>query len=415
MNFFVMRRGQRLGPYPEESVEAMASSGELRAGDLLAYEGEQNWQPVSRFIELRQQRAQSPDASATEVPAAEATMPTKTTFMRRGDETGDEHLSPEEREVIAGGRFVIYRYCWSLVVSFKHSSAPILLRAGDDGVGPAFRYSLVSALLGWWGIPGPIWAISTIRHNVGGGKDVTMEELTRRVGQGRAASACARHQPSARPGILMRTLPGLMIILSLSLWLGLGRLAWNVAHRETDEPEPGPGSGEFIAADAQLLQAKRSQVFGNDLKAIELADAFNKTLKEAYLAAAQNAPGVAAFTTNAPMLSTYCELHRDRVVFLTTVPGLNNMPEPTRKQLAADAWKASSLALTDIKAGFAGLRVAVGVRSPAKYEFVMSGRYQRDFEANNTGLRGTSEGNRSKGKLYAWFLPADQLEAWKEE
>lgn len=390
---------------------------ELRAGDLVCWEDQQDWLPVSRFLELRHQRANdSGEGSQDAASAGAAATPTKTSFLRRSVEELDEAtLTEAEREVIAGGRFVVYRYCWSLVVSFKHTSAPLLLRAGDDGFGPAFRYSFISLCLGWWGIPGPIWAISTIRHNVMGGRDVTLEELTRQVGHARAAAACARHRASGAPGVLMRSLAGMMTTLALAVWLGIGWLGWAVVHNDTEEPAPGPGSQEFGLADRQLVEAKRSSVFGNDIKAIELADAFNNALKEAYAAAARAQPAMPGFETNTPAISTYCELHRDRVVFLAQVPGLNKIPAAAGKHLAADAWKASSVALTDIKAGFAGLRVAVGLRSPAKYEHVMTGRYVREFEANSTGLRGTSEGNRSKAKLFPLFVPVDQLESWKEE
>ncbi|NBR84796.1 MAG: hypothetical protein EBS84_02530 [Proteobacteria bacterium] len=417
MNFLIMRRGQKLGPFPDAAAEAMSAAGELKAGDLVCWEGEGDWLPVSRFLELRHQRLQNPEATSGEaVTGGSAATPTKTSFLRRSVEEIDEAtLTDAEREVIAGGRFAVYRYCWSLGVSFRHTSAPLLLRAGDDGFGPAFRYSCISLGLGWWGIPGPIWAISTIRHNVLGGKDVTLEELTRLVGHARAAAACARRRPSAAPGMLMRSLGGVMTALALALWLGVGWLGWSVVHNDADEPAPGPGSQEFGAADRQLIQAKRSAIFGNELKAVELANAFNNALKEAYAAAARTHRGTAGFETNSPAISTYCELHLDRVVFLALVPGLQKLPASVRQSLASDAWKASSVALTDQKAGFAGLRVAVGLRSPAKYEHVMTGRYVREFEANNTGLRGNSEGNRSKAKLFPLFVPRDQLESWNDE
>ncbi|MEN9573155.1 MAG: hypothetical protein RL514_1010 [Verrucomicrobiota bacterium] len=324
----------------------------------------------------------------------------------------DATLTEAERAVIVGGRFVTYRYCWSLLLSFKPTSPPVLLRAGDDGFGPALRYSLVSLALGWWGIPGPIWAISTMRHNALGGRDVTLETLTHQVGHARAAAVCARRQPSVAPGSLMQALGGMLGALSLALLLGLGWVGWAFAHGEIGEPAPGPGSKEFAEADQRLVEAKRSSIFGNVPKALELADAFNKGAQDAYLALARQHAGV---ETNGVTIATFCEAHQDRVIFLLQVPGLQKLPANVRKQFADEAWRTSSLVLTDLKAGFTGLRVAVGIRSAGKYDQVLTGRYIRDYEGNNTGLRSRSEGPRSKAKLYPLFVPLEQLESWKDE
>lgn len=420
MNFFILRRGQKLGPYPDGAVEEMSSQGELRAGDLVCYEGEQNWLPVSRFMEHRQQRTTAPEAPAEttgeETISASAPSPTKTSFLRRSAEEMDEAtLTEAEREVIAGGRYLVFDYCWSLVISFKHASPPMLVRAGDDGFGAALRYSLVSFVFGWWGIPGPIWVFTTLRHNARGGQDVTLETLTQQVGHARAAAACARRQSSAQPGVLLRSLGGVMTALSLALWLGIGWLVWAFAHGEIGEPATGPGAKEFDAANRYLIEAKRSSIFANVPKALELADAFSKSAKDSYLALARQNPGVSGFDTNHPAIVSFCEWHQDRVIFLVLVPGLQKLPASLRNRFADDAWRTSSLVLTDVRAGFTGLRVAMGIRSAGKYEQVLMGHYIRDFETNNTGLKSRAEGPRSKAKLYPLFVPLEQLESWKDE
>ena len=414
MNFYVLRRNQKLGPFHDSAVEEMSARGELRAGDLVCPEGEQNWLPVSRFLEQRHQRSEAggtgTEADGEPSAAAPASVPSKTTFLRSSvEETDEATLTEAEREVIAGGRFVTYRYCWSLLVSFNHTSPPLLLRASDDGFGPAFRYSLISVFLGWWGIPGPVWAISTIRHNARGGKDVTLETLTQLVGHARAAAACARHQPGATPGALLNSLGGMMAALSLALLLGLGWVGWAFAHGNLGEPAPGPGSQEFGAANDRLSAAKGSAIFGNNTKSLGLADAFNRGMLEACLNPASG------LDTNTLSTATCCEQHADRVVFLVQIPGLQRLSSQQRRRLADEAWRVSSATLTDLKAGFTGLRVAVGLRSSAKYELVLTGRYVREFEANNTGLRSRIEGSRSKAKLYPLFVPLEQLEAWKDE
>ncbi|HKC41875.1 MAG TPA: hypothetical protein VKC15_20190 [Gemmatimonadales bacterium] len=94
---------------------------------------------------------------------------------------GIENMSPEQLkgEVAAGGRFVIYQYCISVVVvSFKRGSDIYFIRAEDNAVTKGLLFTLCSLVLGWWGIPwGPIWTIATIVTNLRGGRNVTAEVL----------------------------------------------------------------------------------------------------------------------------------------------------------------------------------------------------------------------------------------------
>lgn len=84
-----------------------------------------------------------------------------------------------EAEIRKGGRFVIYPYCISLVVvTFKRFSNIYFVRAEDGHAGRIALYTLISLVLGWWGIPwGPIYTIQSIAANLGGGKIVTQEVL----------------------------------------------------------------------------------------------------------------------------------------------------------------------------------------------------------------------------------------------
>jgi hypothetical protein len=94
---------------------------------------------------------------------------------------GIEGMTDEQvrGELERGGRFVIFQYCISvLVMTFRRGSSIYFIRAGRSAAGRAFGYSLISLLFGWWGIPwGPIWTISTLITNCGGGRDVTAELL----------------------------------------------------------------------------------------------------------------------------------------------------------------------------------------------------------------------------------------------
>jgi len=83
-------------------------------------------------------------------------------------------------ELQQGARFVIYQYCISIIVmTFKRPSNIYFVRAGEGAVGKGLKFSLVSFLLGWWGIPwGPIHTVGSFITNFSGGKDVTQEILT---------------------------------------------------------------------------------------------------------------------------------------------------------------------------------------------------------------------------------------------
>ena len=80
-------------------------------------------------------------------------------------------------EIDRGGKFVIFEYCVSiLILTFKRPTDVYFIREGESAMGKSFGYSLVSLVLGWWGLPwGPIYTISSLATNLGGGKDITRE------------------------------------------------------------------------------------------------------------------------------------------------------------------------------------------------------------------------------------------------
>jgi hypothetical protein len=92
---------------------------------------------------------------------------------------GIDDLSPAEieNELRAGGRFVYYQYCISLLlVTLRQPSSIVFLRARDRGVVRGLPWCLVSLLLGWWGLPwGLIYTPMVILSNLAGGTDVTLE------------------------------------------------------------------------------------------------------------------------------------------------------------------------------------------------------------------------------------------------
>ena len=82
-------------------------------------------------------------------------------------------------ELQHGGKLVMFHYCIScLILTFRHSSDIYLVKAGESAVGKGLEYTLLTLLLGWWGIPwGLIYTIEALATNLSGGKDVTMEVL----------------------------------------------------------------------------------------------------------------------------------------------------------------------------------------------------------------------------------------------
>lgn len=82
-----------------------------------------------------------------------------------------------KNEVNGGARFVYFAYTISLlVVTFRDTSGVYMIRSGENTVVKGFLFTIVSFLIGWWGIPwGPKFTMQAIRTNLRGGKDVTDE------------------------------------------------------------------------------------------------------------------------------------------------------------------------------------------------------------------------------------------------
>ena len=80
-------------------------------------------------------------------------------------------------ELQAGARCILFHYCVScLFWSFKMTSPTKVIKPEELDAFSGIKYSLLSLLLGWWGVPwGPIWTITTVVKNVHGGMDVTEE------------------------------------------------------------------------------------------------------------------------------------------------------------------------------------------------------------------------------------------------
>jgi len=82
-----------------------------------------------------------------------------------------------QQELQQGAKFVMFQYCISLiVVTFKRSSNIYFISREENAIVKSLPFTLLSLLLGWWGIPwGPIYTIQSIWVNFSGGRDVTKE------------------------------------------------------------------------------------------------------------------------------------------------------------------------------------------------------------------------------------------------
>ena len=82
-----------------------------------------------------------------------------------------------KQDLQAGGKFVLYQYAYSIIImSFRRNSSIYFIRPYESAAIPGLKFTALSLLLGWWGIPwGPIYTIQAIYNNSKGGKDVTNE------------------------------------------------------------------------------------------------------------------------------------------------------------------------------------------------------------------------------------------------
>jgi hypothetical protein len=72
-------------------------------------------------------------------------------------------------------RYVVFRYALSaFFFTYSGTSEVVAVGRGHRGWVRGLPYTLMSLLLGWWGIPwGPIRTIQALATNFGGGEDVT--------------------------------------------------------------------------------------------------------------------------------------------------------------------------------------------------------------------------------------------------
>lgn len=95
-----------------------------------------------------------------------------------------------QQEIQQGGKFVMFQYCISiLVLTFKRSSNIYFIRHEENAALKSLPFTLLSLVLGWWGIPwGPIYTVQSVWVNFKGGRDVTSEVLSSMMSAAQKAS-----------------------------------------------------------------------------------------------------------------------------------------------------------------------------------------------------------------------------------
>jgi hypothetical protein len=92
--------------------------------------------------------------------------------MNAGSEQFTPELSAEAPRT--GDRLVVYEYCISLVaITLRRTTRVYRLRPGESGRWKGLPYTLISLLLGWWGIPwGILYTPVVVLTNLSGGRGV---------------------------------------------------------------------------------------------------------------------------------------------------------------------------------------------------------------------------------------------------
>ncbi|HSK80525.1 MAG TPA: hypothetical protein VLQ45_28990 [Thermoanaerobaculia bacterium] len=109
--------------------------------------------------------------------------------LNQGDAPGAGRSTSRLRwEVDRGTRFVVFQVAFSaLYVSVITTSKVYKIPPGESTARRGLPYTMLSAVLGWWALPGPIFTIRAIRTNLRGGADLT--DSVRHLAAGSRASA----------------------------------------------------------------------------------------------------------------------------------------------------------------------------------------------------------------------------------
>lgn len=75
---------------------------------------------------------------------------------------GIEQLTVQDvqDEVASGGRFVIYTYCFSIIVmSFKRGTDIYFVKSNESRFAKSLPWFFITLIFGWWGFPGELFTV----------------------------------------------------------------------------------------------------------------------------------------------------------------------------------------------------------------------------------------------------------------
>jgi len=107
-------------------------------------------------------------------------MPTVRTNLRINGIEG-KTFAEIDALLASGARFVFFEYCISCLIFTSRRPTDIeLLPAGEHGWVRSLPFTVVSVLLGWWGVPwGLIYTPIVLMTNLTGGCNVTAQTRAR--------------------------------------------------------------------------------------------------------------------------------------------------------------------------------------------------------------------------------------------
>ncbi len=310
-----------------------------------------------------------------------------------------------ERQILEGGRFVVFPYCISvLVLTFRRSSDLMFLRGDEDGARHALTYSLISFFAGWWGIPwGPIWTIASLFTNLSGGKDLTQAVLMQKFGPAGAAHIMAQRRKACPKGVGLKALQwgtaGVALLLLLAVMLPV--FAGVIGSREADGRARQPGQAQFMAANRQIHTYHGSTGFGNSPEAVAVATRFSSNMKKMreLLFERGNSGGI---SLSQHEFLTCCELQETQCVLIVHVPELRRFSDSAKASLGTLAWFTAQQTLASEQVGKPGMKLAIGLRGAVLYDRVLTGSFNADSSPTN-GPGNTITGVSPEKALYPWF------------
>lgn len=386
----------------------MMKNGELSPSDLAAAPGDQDWKPLSEWI--------NPPTDAVAPPSGPPPMPVQPAaptpawdapFSIDGQTpsgTQGKSVKQVAEEVSSGGRFVIYPYVVSIIIlSFRRSSPITYIPPGRSGAGPAIGWSMLSMTTGWWGIPwGIFFTIGALWRNAAGGIDVTEPILAPMIGPQRA-DALLRQRPKRPTGGLwvLRGLIATPLILIVMTILSL----FSAGVKSSAEQAKLPGYQAYESANQYIGRPSTTEGNGNTPTAKSAGSACASMMQAWLDSASSDSP---------KNVTTWCELHPERVLFLVRVPDLRQYHDDAKDEICHAAWFAAQVAARELELT-SDAEIAVAVRGLALYDRMMTGQFvpaledeDEDIEATmKAAIRKTDRRVTGADKFAGYFVPPD--------